>query len=149
MATEPNPKKETTYECEKCGFKGPVFVTIGNTVPKQPLMFFGVLGGLIAAAANTERVCPKCGSIKLHKVKEAATPTEVKITILKKPLYQLLITSIETHPKRYLVFASLLLLLFIFYWFQLRPAQIRQSCGDSSDGSGLYTRCLHQKGIDR
>lgn len=82
----------------------------------------------------------------LH-AKGFATPTKVEVTILKKSPYQLFIIRIEAHPKRYLVFASLLLLFLLFYWFQLRPAQIRQSCGNFS--GGYYTKCLHKKGVDQ
>jgi len=41
----------------------------------------------------------------------------------------------------------LLILLFAFYWFQLRPSQIRKEC--SRYVGAAYEKCLHKSGLDR
>lgn len=60
------------------------------------------------------------------------------------------------------LFYLLLLILLIaggslFYWFQVRPTQIRRECSKYPDrtadgrkyvGSNLYLNCLHQHGLE-
>ncbi len=62
--------------------------------------------------------------------------------------------------KKYLILLALLLIV-VFYWFGLRPAQIRKDCYDyaySTPNLGdtkewvtatdyYYTACLHRKGL--
>jgi len=37
----------------------------------------------------------------------------------------------------------------LFYWFGLRPAQIRKDCSKASSGSErVYDRCLQQHGLE-
>lgn len=60
--------------------------------------------------------------------------------------------------------AIVVLLTFLFYWFQIRPARIRSACdqiawdkakssyyedkiGDPDEYNWKYTQCLHNKGI--
>ena len=85
--------------------------------------------------------------IQRLQAKGFSAPSELEATIRKRSLFQSLIAKTEKHPKRYLVTSALLLLFLVFYWFQLRPAQIRQSCGNYYGDS--YSRCLHRKGLDR
>ena len=66
--------------------------------------------------------------------------------------------------KKIVIFLIILFLGFIFYWFQIRPSQIRQRCHKwivdlpgsiekelSEKGikayDALYNRCLHEKGL--
>ncbi len=67
--------------------------------------------------------------------------------------------------KKIMVFLIILILGFIFYWFQIRPSQIRKGChrwivdmpGEIEDQLGyaparakydaLYSSCLHREGL--
>ena len=85
--------------------------------------------------------------IQRRIAKGLPAPSEIEVILLKKPLYRLLITGIEAHPRRYLVFASLLILLFIFYWIQIRPTNARKACAEHF--GVYYTQCLHQYGVEK
>ena len=58
---------------------------------------------------------------------------------------------------KYIIILISIILLGIFYWFQLRPTQIRKECsknliGFSSieqNGEKNYNRCLREKGLDK
>lgn len=60
-----------------------------------------------------------------------------------------------------LIGISVLIFLFLFYWFQIRPSQIKSECTDlalksATNDEGLYKKstfdsnyqiCLHKKGL--
>lgn len=61
--------------------------------------------------------------------------------------------------KKLLIVSVITVGLFLFYWFQLRPTQIRSECdqiawyrtkeidGDTEYYDWKYTQCLHSKGL--
>jgi hypothetical protein len=56
------------------------------------------------------------------------------------------------------LYVFLIILGILFYWFQIRPAQIRKVCGElallyaqnyeSSEYEHVYQGCLHEKGLE-
>jgi drug/metabolite transporter (DMT)-like permease len=53
-----------------------------------------------------------------------------------------------TKGNKKLIFGLLILLGFLFYWYELRPAQIKSDCA-VEEGFDLdrYQRCLHENGL--
>lgn len=72
---------------------------------------------------------------------------KISLFLFQKPLrfiYTLFQSKIN--KKIIIVFISLSILLFTFYWFQIRPAQIKASCQKESDE--YYKREFDRKDID-
>lgn len=55
---------------------------------------------------------------------------------------------------KYIIFIALVVLGFVFYWFEWRPAQIRKDCAErnkdkvySERYSNFYNQCLREMGL--
>jgi len=55
---------------------------------------------------------------------------------------------------KFLILLGILILGFIFYWFEWRPAQIRKECAERSKSkiyndrySNIYNQCLRERGL--
>jgi len=73
---------------------------------------------------------------------------KISLFLFQKPLrFICTVFQRKINKKIIIVFISLSILLFTFYWFQIRPAQIKANCQIESDE--YYKREFDRKDIDK